>query len=209
MGMFERKTTPIVMPLYSVGNERTKLVVGLGNVGKKYEKNRHNAGFLCLDHAVSLENGEWKEKKALKSLVAELRLGGKRVVFIKPTTMMNLSGDAVQAVKQFYKIANRDILVIHDELALPYGSLRFRGGGSDAGNNGIKSITAAIGDDYARLRIGIANENSEKEDAAAFVLKNFSKEEQGHFKDLYAESNALITEFIYSDNLLPDTRKFI
>jgi len=122
---------------------------------------------------------------------------------------MNLSGDAVQAVKQFYKLANKDILVIHDELALPFGSLRIRNGGSDAGNNGIKSVSAAIGEDYSRLRIGIAGGIVDKEDAAAYVLKNFSKAEQGNFKQLYAETNALITEFIFSDNLQPDTRKFI
>ena len=135
-------------------------------------------------------------------------MGDKRVLFIKPTTLMNLSGDAVQAVKQFYKIDNKDILVVHDELALPFGSLRIRTGGSDAGNNGIKSVSASIGQDYARLRIGIANKTI-KEDATVYVLKNFSKEEQGHFKALYAETNALITEFIYTDTLAPDTRQFI
>lgn len=197
------------MSYFSVGNEKTKLIVGLGNVGKKYENTRHNAGFLCVDYAVNLQGGEWKEKKSLKCLISEVRVGEKRVIFIKPTTLMNLSGDAVQAVKQFYKIENKDILVVHDELALPFGSLRIRSGGSDAGNNGIKSVSAAIGEDYARLRIGIANEHSTKEDAATYVLKNFSKEEQGHFKTLYSETNALITEFLYSDNLQPDTRTFI
>lgn len=209
MGMFERKTTPISQSYFSIGNQHTKLVIGLGNVGKKYEKTRHNAGFLCLDHAVKLANGDWKEKKSLKCIVSEVRVGDKRVLFVKPTTLMNLSGDAVQAVKQFYKIENKDILVVHDELALPYGSLRIRNGGSSAGNNGIKSISAAIGEDYARLRIGIANEISAKEDAAVYVLKNFSKAEQGQFKALYIEVNALITEFIYSDTLAPDTRQFI
>lgn len=209
MGLFERKQTPITMSYFSIGNEKTKLIVGLGNVGKKYEKSRHNAGFLCLDHAVKLADGEWKEKKSLKSLVAEVRVGEKRVIFIKPTTLMNLSGDAVQAVKQFYKIANKDVLVVHDELALPYGTLRIRNGGSSAGNNGIKSISTVLGEDYSRLRIGIAGENAKKEDAAAYVLKNFSKAEQGEFKALFAETNALITEFIYSDQLAPDTRQFI
>ena len=209
MGLFERKTTPITSSYFSVGNEKTKLIVGLGNIGKKYELTRHNAGFLCVDHAVALQSGDWKEKKALKSLISEVRIGEKRVIFIKPTTLMNLSGDAVQAVKNFYKLSNKDILVVHDELALPYGSLRIRSGGSSAGNNGIKSISAAIGEDYTRLRIGIANEHSDKEDAAAYVLKNFSKAEQGEFKNLNAEVNALITEFIFSDTLQPDTRTFL
>lgn len=209
MGLFERKSTPITMSYFNVGNEKTKLVVGLGNVGKKYETTRHNAGFLCVDNAIKLQNGEWREKKSLKSHISEVRIGEKRVIFIKPTTLMNLSGDAVQAVKQFYKIENKDILVVHDELALPYGSLRIRIGGSSAGNNGIKSISAAIGEDYSRLRIGIAGEHSDKIEAAAHVLKNFSKTEQGHFKALYSETNALITEFIFTDQLQPDTRTFI
>ncbi len=209
MGLFERKSTPITMSYFSVGNEKTKLIVGLGNIGKKYEFTRHNVGFLCVDNIVKLQNGEWKEKKTLKSLVAEVRVGEKRVIFIKPTTLMNMSGDAVQAIKQFYKIDNKDILIVHDELALPFGSLRIRTGGSSAGNNGIKSVSAAIGEDYSRLRIGIAGEHSTEEDAAAYVLKNFSKAEQGELKALYAETNALITEFIYSDHLQPDTRQFI
>ncbi len=198
----------MTIPLYTLGNQRTKMVVGLGNVGKKYSLNRHNAGFLCINDYVSEQSGEWTEKKNLHCQIAELRLGDKKVIFIKPTTMMNLSGQAVQAVKQFYKLDNRDILVVHDELALPFGSLRFRMGGSDAGNNGIKSVSAALGEDYPRLRIGIANENSENTDASDFVLKNFSKAEQGSFKELFKETGSLITEFIYSDNLLPDTRKF-
>ena len=122
---------------------------------------------------------------------------------------MNLSGDAVSAVAKFYKIANKDILIVHDELALDFGSLRLRLDGSDAGHNGIKSVSAAIGTDYARLRIGIANTFSPKADAADFVLKPFSKEEQAVLHDMYKEVNSLVNEFVHSDNLLPDTRKFI
>ncbi len=209
MGLFERKSTPITTSYYTIGNQRTKLIVGLGNIGKKYEKTRHNAGFLCVDYAATELEATWKEKASLKCFVAEATTGGKRILLMKPTTLMNLSGDAVQAVKQFYKIENKDILVVHDELALPFGTLRLRNGGSSAGNNGIKSVSTAIGEDYARVRIGIASEHSDKEDAAAYVLKNFSKAEQGEFKTMFTEVNALITEFIYSENLLPDTRQFI
>lgn len=209
MGLFERKTTPFTIPLYSLGTQRTKLVVGLGNIGKDYALNRHNIGFLCVDDFVAQQGGEWVQKKALKCHMTELRLGDKKVVFIKPTTMMNLSGQSVLAVKKFFKIENKDILVVHDELSIPFGSLRFRLGGSDAGNNGIKSVSQTIGEDYPRLRIGTANETLENTDTADFVLKNFSKAEQGSFKQLFKETNALITEFIYSDHLLPDTRKFV
>lgn len=209
MGLFERKTTPITSSYFSIGNERTKLIVGLGNIGKEYALTRHNAGFISLDYLVSEQGMAWKEKKDLKSQVAEIRLGEKRVLCIKPTTLMNLSGSAVLAIKRFYKLDNKDILVVHDELDMPYGSLRLRVGGSSAGHNGIKSISTGIGEDYARLRIGIQNAHTSKMDAADFVLKPFSKEEQGHFKELQTETAALITEFVYSDKLLPDTRTFI
>jgi len=209
MGLFERKSTPITASYFSIGNERTSLVVGLGNVGKKYDLTRHNAGFMCVDYLTDSQESKWKVNETLKCLMTDLRLGDKRVIVIKPTTLMNLSGDAVQAVKKFYMIDNKDILVVHDELALPFGSLRFRVGGSSAGNNGIKSVSAHIGEDYARLRIGITNENKSPEDAAKFVLKKFNKEEQSHFKTMLTEVNALITEFIYSENLQSDTRRFI
>lgn len=209
MGLFERRSTPIVSTLYRMGSEQSKLIVGLGNVGSQYDFTRHNAGFLCLDHLVKEQGGSWKEKKSLKCLIAELRLGDKRVLCIKPTTLMNLSGDSVQAVKKFYKLENRDILAVHDELDMPYGSLRLRLGGGSAGHNGIKSVSAAIGEDYARLRIGITNTFTKKSDAADFVLKPFSKEEQDAFPMLYKETTSLINEFVHSDQLLPDTRSFI
>jgi peptidyl-tRNA hydrolase, PTH1 family len=209
MGLFERRSTPITSTYYSISDEHTKLVIGLGNIGKQYDFTRHNAGFLCIDHLVKEQDGVWKTKKALKCELAEIRLGDKRVLCIKPTTLMNLSGDAVAAVKKFYKLQNKDILVVHDELALPYGSLRLRLDGSSAGHNGIKSVSAAIGEDYARLRIGIANALSPKSDSADFVLKPFNKTEQETFPQLYKETVSLINEFVHSDELLPDTRKFI
>jgi len=209
MGLFVKKDTPIVSTYFTVGNEATKLIVGLGNVGKEYENTRHNAGFICVDYIVSEQGETWKEKKSSKCHVAEVRMGEKRVLFVKPTTLMNLSGDAVQAVKQFYKLKNSDILVVHDELDMPFGSLRLRQGGGSAGHNGIKSVSATIGEDYTRLRIGIKNKHSEKQDSADFVLKPFSGEEQGHIKDMLTEVASLITEFVFSDQLLPDTRSFI
>jgi len=209
MGLFVRKDTPTISNYFTIGKESAKLIVGLGNVGKQYENTRHNAGFICVDYLVSEQGEAWKEKKSLKCHVAEVRMGEKRVLFIKPTTLMNLSGDAVLAVKQFYKLKNSDILVVHDELDLPYGSLRLRQGGGSAGNNGIKSVSASIGEDYARLRIGIKNKHSEKMDSAEFVLKPFSSEEQGHLKAMQTEVASLITEFVFSDQLMPDTRSFI
>jgi len=209
MGLFVRKDAPTVSNYFTVGNESTKLVVGLGNVGKQYENTRHNAGFICVDYIVSEQGESWKEKKSLKCHVAEVRMGEKRVIFVKPTTLMNISGEAVQAIKQFYKLSNKDILVVHDELDLPFGSIRLRQGGGSAGNNGIKSVSAAIGEDYTRLRIGIKNKHSDKQDSADFVLKPFSSEEQEQIKAMQTEVGSLVTEFVFTDQLLPDTRSFI
>lgn len=210
MGLFVKKTTPISTVQYvTIGAQKTKLVVGLGNIGKKYELTRHNIGFLCVEDIVKREEGNWKEKKEFSSFVSEIKIGDKRVIFIKPTTLMNLSGNAVQAVKNFYKIDNKDILVIHDELDINFGSIRLRAGGSSAGHNGIKSVTEHIGEDYSRLRIGIKNKHTSKQDSADFVLKPFSSEEQGNLKTMQTEVASLITEFVFSDQLLPDTRKFI
>lgn len=209
MGLFQKKQLPVASILYTVGDQHLKAVFGLGNVGKEYILTRHNAGFLCLDQLVEELGGSWREKKSLKSFVAEVRLGDKRLLCIKPTTLMNLSGDAAAAVKQFYKLSNKDILVVHDELDMPFGTLRLRLDGGSAGHNGIKSVSAAIGEDYARLRIGVKNDQTPKTDAADFVLKPFAKAEQASFSALYKEVSSLVSEFAYSESLLPDTRSFI
>ena len=154
-----------------------RLIVGLGNPGQDYEKTRHNAGFSMLEHFAKENSLKWQEKSKFKALCVEYNSGDDKVLLIKPQTFYNNSGEAVRAAKEFYKIENQDILAIHDELALPFGTVRTRQGGSDAGNNGIKSISAHIGDDYWRIRIGIWNELQEKIDAADFVLSKFSQEE--------------------------------
>ncbi len=209
MGLFVKRQTTVTSPLYKVGNEKTKLIVGLGNIGKQYQATRHNAGFLVLDHLADLQGEKWKNKASLKVNIAEIRMADTRVILIKPTTLMNLSGQAVQATKQFYKIDNKDILVVHDELDLLFGTIRVRLGGSSGGHNGVKSVSGLVGEDYYRLRIGIAHESTKGVDSADFVLKNFSAKEQVNLAPMLSEANAIITEFIYSDNLAPDTRKFI
>src|SRR5690606_7475608 len=115
---------------------------GLGNPGKEYEATRHNAGFMAIDNFVesNQEMEPWISKNSLKSEVSTGRIGETRVIAIKPTTFMNLSGEAVQAVTQFYKISLDNIIVIHDELDINFGNIRLRKGGGSAGHNGIKSI---------------------------------------------------------------------
>lgn len=156
-----------------------RLIVGLGNVGKKYEKTRHNAGFMAID-AYREENGfpDWQEKPKFKAHISEDFIAGQKVVLVKPTTLMNLSGESVRALKDFFKVTNEDITVIHDELDLPFGTVKTKKGGGSAGHNGLKSLIKHIGEDFNRIRIGVKNDQLDRIDSADFVLANFSKEEQ-------------------------------
>jgi peptidyl-tRNA hydrolase, PTH1 family len=197
-------------PLFTVGMNKTVLLVGLGNVGKEYEGTRHNIGFVCLDaFAQSHEFDPWVEKKDLKCHMTMGTLGHTRVILCKPTTMMNLSGEAVQKVAHFYKIHHEQILAVHDELAIPFGQIRTRVGGSDAGNNGIKSLITHIGPDFGRIRIGIDGDKPAKMDSADYVLAPFSSKEQEHMGALTREVTSILTEYVFSNQLPHDTRSFI
>ncbi|HSX08111.1 MAG TPA: aminoacyl-tRNA hydrolase [Candidatus Saccharimonadales bacterium] len=196
---------------YTFGQNKTILVVGLGNVGKQYAGTRHNIGFACVDAFVSANGFDnWIEKKDLKCYFSSGTLGDARVLVIKPTTLMNLSGQAVQAVTAFYKIAPERVVVVHDELDIPFGQIRTRVGGSSAGHNGIKSVTATIGEQYGRLRVGIGPKVPEQIDSADFVLARFTAEQTSHITELTREANAILSEYIYGDAQLPhETRSFI
>lgn len=211
MGLFQKKELPAIDIPYvvSASAQQTKLIIGLGNPGKDYDGTRHNIGFACLDYFANAENGTWHEKKALKSLVCDLRVGQSRVVLCKPLTYMNLSGEAVQAVQSYFKLTNAQTVVVHDELDIAFGQIRTRTGGSDAGHNGLKSLIAHCGADFGRMRVGIKNEYSDKTDSADFVLQKFSKNEQSDMSILYTEVNALLNECIFADTLHPETRKFL
>lgn len=161
------------------------LIVGLGNVGKKYDGTRHNIGFTVVDALrVQHELPEWQEKPKFKALISEDFVGGKKVILAKPTTLMNNSGEAVRALKDFYKLKNTDIIVVHDELDLPFGTIKQKQGGGSAGNNGIKSLISHIGDDFNRVRVGIKNEQLDTIDSADFVLAKFNSEEKKQLSDI-------------------------
>lgn len=156
-----------------------KLIVGLGNVGKQYENTRHNSGFLALDSYAKI-NGfpKWQDKPKFKALITEDFIGGKKIILAKPTTLYNLSGAAVRALMDFYKITPRDLVVVHDELDLQFGVVKEKQGGGSAGSNGLKSIISHVGADFKRIRIGIKNDLLNKTDSADFVLNKFSSEER-------------------------------
>ncbi len=122
---------------------------------------------------------------------------------------MNESGRAVRAVQSFYKVPNAQTLVVHDELDIPFGQIRTRVGGGSAGNNGIKSISSHCGEDFGRVRIGINSEHRTKNEEKDFVLKSFSKAEQEKTPALFAEVDAILTEYIYGGSLAAETRSFL
>ena len=212
MALFQRNTnTSTVTQYYTIGQHKTVLIVGLGNIGSEYDLTRHNVGFYCLDAFVAAreEMSPWLEKKDLKCHFASGRFGDTQVVAIKPTTLMNNSGEAVQAAGHFYKIPESHVLVIHDELDIPFGQIRLRTGGSSAGHNGIKSITNAISEDYGRIRIGIGPKRPEAIDSADFVLQRFDTTEQAQLTNLTQEVISIVTEYIYGGQLPNETRNFV
>jgi PTH1 family peptidyl-tRNA hydrolase len=209
MALFQRRPdTSSNLPVYTLGLNRTILIVGLGNVGKKYDGTRHNIGFAAVDELARSQSFEpWIEKKDLQVHLTNQTIGDSRVILIKPTTLMNLSGQAVQKVSNFYKISVDQILVVHDELAIPFGQIRTRVGGSSAGHNGIKSVSQHLGEDYGRVRIGVGTETPM--DTSDFVLAKFSKDEQSHLPALLKETTAILTEYVHGGQLLAETRSFL
>lgn len=213
MALFQRKPQVSDPVNYvTLGLNKTLLIVGLGNIGKEYDGTRHNIGFAAVDEfVVKNDLGGWTEKKDLKCHLASGQLGESRIIVIKPTTFMNLSGEAVLAVAQFYKIPPANVVLVHDELDVNFGQIRTRIGGSSAGHNGIKSVTKLLGDEnYGRIRIGIGPKKPAQIDSADFVLQRFSDKEQQDMSALLKEATAILSEYSYSGGqLATETRSFI
>jgi len=163
-----------------------KLIAGLGNIGDKYCFTRHNAGFMVLDRWALKEGFTFKQESKLKSFVVKFKVDGEDIIFVKPTTFMNLSGEAVRAVMDYYKIAVSDLIIIYDDIALPIGKIRLRANGSDGGHNGIKSIIQHLNtSNFNRIKIGIGPQIGPSEH---YVLQNFSKEQLEVLKDVLDKS---------------------
>jgi PTH1 family peptidyl-tRNA hydrolase len=211
MALFQKKPqTSSNLPFYTIGLGKTLLIVGLGNPGKTYDKTRHNIGFACVDNlADKLNFPSWIEKKDLKCYLTLQTIVDNRVILIKPTTFMNQSGHAVQAVQSFYKIPLGQITAVYDELDIPFGQIRSRIGGSSAGHNGVKSLIEQLGEEFGRVRIGIHNDIAAMADGADFVLGKFTKDEQTQLPALLRETTAILSEHIHGQPLTPDTRNFL
>ncbi len=165
-----------------------KIIVGLGNPGEKYKHTRHNAGFLALDFILNDGDGfmQAKPSREFKSEMFSLQLNKEKLIFLKPQTYMNDSGQALRVICNFYKLdLNQDLLVIHDEVDLPFGAVRLCSGSSAAGHNGVQSIIDNLGTQaFQRLRIGIENRTLKNNlPTEAFVLQDFTADEEAKLSD--------------------------
>ncbi|MCC3306678.1 aminoacyl-tRNA hydrolase [Sneathiella sp. HT1-7] len=158
------------------------LLVGLGNPGKGYAGNRHNFGYMAVDEIIR-RHSFMPERVRFQGLVAEGNVGGTKVLALKPTTYMNLSGQSVGEAARFYKIPIGNIIVLHDELDLPLGKVRVKTGGGHGGNNGVRSIIDHIGADFCRIRLGVGHPG-EKHLVSGHVLKDFAKAEMSMVENI-------------------------
>lgn len=177
-----------------------KLIFAQGNPGDKFHSTRHNVGFLVADELARQYDTAFTFSTKYAAYVTDFTLDGEKVIIAKPDTFYNETGRSFAALKQFYKLDNADILIVHDELALPFGTVRSRIGGTDAGNNGIKSINSYGGDTTARLRIGIGNDLRTRMGDTDFVLGRFSQEEQAALNDTILPKCIDIVHHFIADN---------
>ncbi|MBI3983818.1 aminoacyl-tRNA hydrolase [Candidatus Microgenomates bacterium] len=173
-----------------------KLIVGLGNPGKQYAQTRHNLGWLVLDQIAGSATA-FHERSKFRAAVAETG----QSILAKPQTFMNSSGGAAKRLLDFYKLTPPDLLVVHDDVDLPFGTIRVRQGGGAAGHRGVASVVDMVGKDFYRVRIGIANEHSPQTETDDFVLAEFSKEEQTQLPGLLEAAAQVINEYVTGGSL--------
>ena len=174
------------------------IVAGLGNPGKEYEETRHNAGFLAIDY-VAEKLGVKINRAKYNALVAEVRIGDKNVLLMKPQTYMNLSGTSISAAADFYRIPPQNILVLCDDITQKPGKLRVRKSGSAGGHNGLKSIIGFCTDKFPRIRIGVGEKPTKDYDLAAWVTGKFSAEDKGAVAARFADIEKAIPLILDGD----------
>ena len=175
-----------------------RVIAGLGNPGEKYSGTRHNAGFLVVDRLADERHGKWRS--GFGAELCDATLGADKVTLVKPLRFMNLSGGPVQEVLSFYKRTPEELVVVHDDIDLPLGAVRFKQGGGDGGHNGLKSITGSLGTgDYIRLRIGVGRppHGGDSEHAVSgWVLGRFSSEEQTLFDEVLVRAGMAVESLL-------------
>lgn len=175
-----------------------KIILAQGNPDKKYAKTRHNTGFTILDALGEAHDAVWRDIDKYKARITTIEVGGEKVLLVKPLSYYNDTGLVARQLVDYYKLLPKnDFLVVHDELALPFGTVRIRESGSDGGNNGIKSLNLHLGAHYTRIRVGIATDAREHIDDVNFVLGTFTKaEHETLIKDIIPHTIQSIEKFV-------------
>ena len=173
-----------------------KLIFAQGNPGAQYAATRHNVGFLLIDKLAQEWGTTFITKPKLKADIAETSIHGEKVLLVKPTTFYNETGQTARLLLDFYKLTSKNFLIIHDDLALPLGTIRTRIGGSDGGNNGLKSLAAHIGVETARIRVGVWVDHHHGADKVGVVLGRFTQQEQSALLDELPIIQRITEDFI-------------
>lgn len=173
-----------------------KLIIGLGNKGEEYNNTRHNFGFMFIDYLEKKHNFKCN-KKNKNSLVGEIKLNNEKIVFVKPQTYMNLSSQSVIEILKWYKESVNNIIVIYDDIDIPFGTIRYKENGSGGSHNGMKDIINNLKtNDIFRIRLGIGDLKKEKEDISNFVLSKFSKDELLKVENIFIQAEEKLLEFL-------------
>lgn len=174
-----------------------KLIVGLGNPGKEYENTRHNIGWLFLDYLAYIYNVNIS-KSSNDALIAEAKIDNEKIIFAKPLTYMNLSGNAVSKLKKWYRLEDKDIIIIFDDIDIPFGTVRYRNKGSGGTHNGMKNIVQMLAtQEISRIRIGLGGLKHEKQNMVDFVLQKFKKDEMEKLNlDIFPQAELKLKEFL-------------
>lgn len=178
-----------------------KVIVGLGNPGDRYSLTKHNVGYIIVDMLAAKVGASFKYENKFKSQISQINYEGEKVLLVKPETFMNLSGEALRALSDFYKLSNKDFLVVYDDVSMDLGSVRLRDKGSDGGHNGIKSIIFHLKtQEFDRMKIGIGPQPHEMP-LEAYVLQNFSKDQIEKLKEVVDYSIDAIIFYLKNDIL--------
>lgn len=187
--------------------ESMKLVVGLGNPGAKYKGTRHNVGFMTMDEVAYQEKFDF-DKALFDAVFAQVQIGGEKVIFMKPLTFMNLSGEAIRPLMNYFKITIEDLLVVYDDMDLPVGKIRLRQKGGAGGHNGIKSIISCLGtSEFNRIKVGVGRPK-EGRTVVGHVLNRFEKEEEEDIIFAVQKSVDAIRSWIETDDFVKTMNQF-
>jgi PTH1 family peptidyl-tRNA hydrolase len=172
-----------------------KAIVGLGNPGEKYSKTRHNAGFWLIERLLLQNGGSLKTQSRLHGNYAQISVAGQSLHLLQPSTFMNVSGRAVRALLDFYKLQAEEILIVHDELDLPAGTVRLKRGGGAGGHNGLKDTIRCIGPDFPRMRIGIGHPG-DREQVLNYVLSSPGKAEAAQLDEAMDDGARAVSDWV-------------